>query len=237
MGMHTDALINLTMATPESPAINAIYSVMGLATRQAADLVGCSADWLNAWWLEHRFGERPMMAGLPGQPLREIKTIEELAALILDDAALAGGGEAVKERPILFSAPMVRALLSGEDAEADAGESSSRREACVLLGAAIRPASESGYADPGVGTLDARSGRRDGQQPPQPVPYGQPGDRLWVREAFMHEPADYCWSKRQHSVSAGLYGPQSRLPGVQARKEAGSRAFICRATCRASCWR
>jgi hypothetical protein len=20
-----------------------------------------------------------------------------------------------------------------------------------------------------------------------------PGDRLWVREAFMHEPADYCW--------------------------------------------
>jgi hypothetical protein len=24
-------------------------------------------------------------------------------------------------------------------------------------------------------------------------PYGQPGDQLWVREAFMHEPADYCW--------------------------------------------
>lgn len=24
-------------------------------------------------------------------------------------------------------------------------------------------------------------------------PYGQPGDRLWVREAFIHEPADYCW--------------------------------------------
>lgn len=24
-------------------------------------------------------------------------------------------------------------------------------------------------------------------------PYGKPGDRLWVREAFMHEPADYCW--------------------------------------------
>jgi hypothetical protein len=26
-----------------------------------------------------------------------------------------------------------------------------------------------------------------------PCPYGEPGDRLWVREAFMHEPADYCW--------------------------------------------
>lgn len=24
-------------------------------------------------------------------------------------------------------------------------------------------------------------------------PCGQPGDRLWVRETFLHEPADYCW--------------------------------------------
>jgi hypothetical protein len=24
-------------------------------------------------------------------------------------------------------------------------------------------------------------------------PYGAPGERLWVREAFIHEPADYCW--------------------------------------------
>ncbi len=91
----TDALINLTMAAPESPLIHSIYSVMGLATRQTADLIGCADEWLTAWWLEHKFGELPMMAGLPGQPLREIKTIEELAALILDDAALgcASGGE------------------------------------------------------------------------------------------------------------------------------------------------
>lgn len=85
--------VELTGASPESKLIDSIYRVMGLSTRQAADLVGCLADWLDAWWLEHRFGERPMMAGLPGQPLREIKTIEELAALILDDAALAGEGK------------------------------------------------------------------------------------------------------------------------------------------------
>ncbi len=24
-------------------------------------------------------------------------------------------------------------------------------------------------------------------------PYGKPGDRLWGREAFIHEPATYCW--------------------------------------------
>ena len=26
-----------------------------------------------------------------------------------------------------------------------------------------------------------------------PCPYGAPGDRLWGRESFIHEPADYCW--------------------------------------------
>lgn len=81
----TDDLIRLTMAAPESPLIDAIYSVMGLATRQAADLVGCVDEWLTAWWLEHSFGERPMKAGLVGEPQRELKTLDDLAALIFDD--------------------------------------------------------------------------------------------------------------------------------------------------------
>lgn len=87
----TDDLIALTMASPESPLIDAIYSVMGLATRQAADLVGCGDDWLTAWWLEHRFGERPMQAGLTGEPLRDISTLDDLLALICDDEAKEAG--------------------------------------------------------------------------------------------------------------------------------------------------
>lgn len=27
----------------------------------------------------------------------------------------------------------------------------------------------------------------------QRCPYGKAGDLLWVRETFIHEPADYCW--------------------------------------------
>ncbi len=63
------------------------------------------------------------------------------------------------DRPILFSAPMVRALLAGTKTQ-------TRRVATPKR--SIEPMTDE-------------------------CPYGAPGDRLWVREAFMHEPADYCW--------------------------------------------
>lgn len=73
------------------------------------------------------------------------------------------------ERPILMSAPMVRAILAGTKTQ-------TRR------------------------VVKATRGLIDGCQDASTVhawvprcPYGEPGDRLWVREAFMHEPADYCW--------------------------------------------
>lgn len=80
----------------------------------------------------------------------------------------------MKERPILFSAPMVRALLN-------CTKSQTRR--------VVKPQpDEDGLSRP-IGSpywhdTSAREYR---------CPYGQPGDRLWVREAFIHEPADYCW--------------------------------------------
>ncbi|MBA1290530.1 hypothetical protein [Pseudomonas japonica] len=71
---------------------------------------------------------------------------------------------AVKERPILFSAPMVRAILEGR-------KTVTRREvkktaALDCLAAGFEPAflTLSGNADL--------------------CPYGQPGDRLWVRETW-----------------------------------------------------
>lgn len=81
-----------------------------------------------------------------------------------------------KERPILFSGPMVRALLAGTKTQ-------TRR--------AMKPQPTEFVGGPGV-TL------RDGSPAPlvplddsvEPYgreivcPYGQPGDRLWVREAF-----------------------------------------------------
>ncbi|MEX5551765.1 hypothetical protein [Pseudomonas pergaminensis] len=73
----------------------------------------------------------------------------------------------IKERPILFSAPMVRAILEGR-------KTVTRREvkkqaALDCLAAGFEPAF---LALPGNADL---------------CPYGQPGDRLWVRETFTIE--------------------------------------------------
>lgn len=80
------------------------------------------------------------------------------------------------ERPILFSAPMVRAILAGTKTQ-------TRR--------ALRDGTwwnaEHGVIRMAPAGLACTGFKRVA------CPYGQPGDRLWVRETFMHEPADYCW--------------------------------------------
>jgi len=74
-----------------------------------------------------------------------------------------------RERPVLFSAPMVRAILAGTKTQT--------RRVCKaardVTGDEFRDAD--GWPmrdDPGCG--EVRAG----------CPYGQPGDRLWVRETF-----------------------------------------------------
>jgi len=73
------------------------------------------------------------------------------------------GGAVVKERPILFSAPMVRALLAGTKTQT--------RRAIKVPSVAPWTQHEDGYWS-GAGTGLIR------------CPYGQPGDRLWVRETW-----------------------------------------------------
>ena len=78
----------------------------------------------------------------------------------------------MKERPILFSAPMVRALLDGSKTQ-------TRRVVKPkpsFFGSMTNPTQP-------FKTLDA------GLHCPILCPYGQPGDRLWVREAFDFIPA------------------------------------------------
>ena len=83
----------------------------------------------------------------------------------------------MKERPILFSAPMVRAILAGTKTQ-------TRRGVKGFLPCRPEFNEERGLWEIYNGDSVAATLR---------CPYGQPGDRLWVREAFMHEPADYCW--------------------------------------------
>lgn len=75
----------------------------------------------------------------------------------------------MRERPILFSAPMVRAILEGRKTQ-------TRRV----------------VKHPRGGTFDIENGRpvaecTDGETRSIDCPYGQPGDRLWVRETFAIE--------------------------------------------------
>lgn len=97
---------------------------------------------------------------------------------------------APRERPILFSGPMVRALLDGR-------KTMTRR--------IVKPQPPEGHAYHGI-TVCSTAARDLGSAVwalgTSPLlrdvhrvrcPYGQPGDRLWVRETFIHEPADYCW--------------------------------------------
>ncbi len=85
------------------------------------------------------------------------------------------------DRPILFSAPMVRAILSGS-------KSQTRR----VLKQATGPSLSVGMDDdePGVAALSWLWGDGPGHDVHETIkrvncPYGQPGDRLWVRETFV----------------------------------------------------
>ena len=83
----------------------------------------------------------------------------------------------MKERPILFSAPMVRAILAGTKTQ-------TRR--------VVKPVGDDDsfvLQDYGDGWWPYRSD--DGESPmkgdneiPHACPYGHPGDRLWVRETW-----------------------------------------------------
>lgn len=76
----------------------------------------------------------------------------------------------MKERPILFSAPMVRAILNGIKTQ-------TRR---VVK---LKPWHQIEERDDGAPWPWMYDGERDADHW-LPCPYGQPGDRLWVRETF-----------------------------------------------------
>lgn len=78
---------------------------------------------------------------------------------------------AIKERPILFSAPLVRGVLQGQ-------KSSIRRPVKFPL---IDRDFDCELAGNEIGQSEAH----------RLCPYGQPGDRLWIREPF-GEVFEYC---------------------------------------------
>lgn len=78
----------------------------------------------------------------------------------------------MKEKPILFSGPMVRAILDGRKTQT--------RRVCKDV-----PCQYAGYVEHRVGH-SFWSNHPDAQGYVEDCPYGAPGTRLWVRETFAH---------------------------------------------------
>jgi len=115
----------------------------------------------------------------------------------------------MKERPILFSAPMVRAILAG-------AKTQTRR--------VVKPQPEAEHGGEPywfVGGYRAWT-YRDTQDVLRqggsvlPCPYGQPGDRLWVRETWSHDAIslDACRAAHEDLMGGMSYGPYYRATEV-----------------------
>lgn len=132
----------------------------------------------------------------------------------------------MKERPILFSAPMVRAILNHK-----------KRQTRRMNGLDAINGEPGRYAFDGMqvidGVLYACFTDMQTQNPVQiKCPYGQKGDQLWVREAWKAEavyddtkprdiPADACmvfypanneWSDYDEMTRAGKGRPSIHIP-------------------------
>lgn len=105
------------------------------------------------------------------------------------------------DRPILFSGPMVRALLAGTKTQTRRAVKITHRT--PGLAACLLPA-DPAWVRPKVAA--------------ELCPYGQPGDRLWVRETF-------CTLDRDHYFDPGMSREFIRLHGgVPRRNGAAYRA-------------
>ena len=103
----------------------------------------------------------------------------------------------MRERSILFSGPMVRALLDGR-------KSQTRR--AVKLN------------DAGRVQLATKQWHIDDSNVKHACPYGQPGDRLWVRETWMPDaPRDGTWADTQF-FGCGM-SPLSDIPELYRKPE------------------
>ena len=132
----------------------------------------------------------------------------------------------VRERPILFSGPMVRAILDGSKTQTRRvvkGVPRTEDDDLVRLECGhYHPTiiDRDGFEEPGEETFGAWT--PDGEWATR-CPYGQPGDRLWVRETW----CDISGTQPQFAYRADPYVSNGDLKG-QWRPS----IFMPRAACR-----
>lgn len=120
------------------------------------------------------------------------------------------------ERPILFSAPMVSALLAGTKTQTRRVVKPTRGRPIDFLGGGPIGGPEWnnpecwGYEHHDSATWVLLRSRGEPDDAQYPCPYGQPGDQLWVRETFaegIHQMADV----NHWAYAADHFGAQQRL--------------------------
>lgn len=106
------------------------------------------------------------------------------------------------ERPILMSAPMVRAILAGEKTQTRrvVKSPSTKHQDVVFVFDDINNAWWPFFSDDGESSVTD-----DGMEAPIECPYGRPGDRLWVREAWRTDMAYDPYSPAQIDSGASLF--------------------------------
>ena len=114
----------------------------------------------------------------------------------------------MKERPILFSGPMIRALLDGTKTQTRRVVKPQPRPGTKLVGI------------PEGWTEDPAAPDSDGNVTGWRCPYGQPGDRLWVRETFNGDPSrgiGYAYRATQPEMDGCPWVPSIHMPRAASR--------------------
>ena len=145
----------------------------------------------------------------------------------------------MRERPIIMSAPMVRAILAGTKTQARRVVKLPANARDVQYYAPPGGVPLAGWADPGINywTHDGDRFDDDTGMPVltnhiDPCPYGVPGDRLWVRETWleldrdgyveMDQPRDVLTTRHGYPRRNGVaYRAECDADGESARAELG----------------
>ena len=119
---------------------------------------------------------------------------------------------AIKERPILFSAPMVRAILEGRKIVTRREIKPRMRSADIQF--ELHQQTDGSWRP--MHTFDESCMDNQGTEHPIVCPYGKPGDRLWVRETW------YC---NHFEVQQGPYLQPADMTDLDQAREDGELAY------------
>ena len=81
--LHVDKFYVLTGATVEAPMMDAIHKLEDAYTLLLAESIGDTNGWLMWWRWECDMGRKPLGAQSGMGPLREVRTLKQLARLIV----------------------------------------------------------------------------------------------------------------------------------------------------------